>query len=66
MFVILVGSNCSQECLDFFIFRTLLHMPAHLTGKNTDFVQRMLEVGCHLSCCCYPLYQERSLYPMNR
>lgn len=35
---ILVDSDCSQECLDFFIFRTILHIPAHLTGKNIDLI----------------------------
>lgn len=36
MFVILVDSDsdCSQKYLDFFLFRTLLHIPSHLTGKN--------------------------------
>lgn len=39
MFVILVDSDCNQECLDFFIFGTLLHIPAHLTGKKCiDFI----------------------------
>ena len=34
MFVILVDTDCSQECLHFFIVRTLLGIPAHLTKNN--------------------------------
>lgn len=31
MFVILVDSDCSQECLHLLLFRSLLGIPAHLT-----------------------------------